>query len=102
MMDGILKRRSSASVTGLPAKGRMWSLMCAAFERLVSAAPPARSLFIEERIAIGPRKSLMLVNCAGQRFLLATAGEAITSLGEVHPCGGCSSHSTENRPEENL
>jgi len=38
---------------------------------------------IEERLHLGPKKSLLLVNCHGRRFLVATAGETIASLIEV-------------------
>lgn len=44
-----------------------------------------RLLSVEERIAIGPRKTLLLVNCAGRRFLVATAGDAIAPMIEVRP-----------------
>ena len=43
----------------------------------------ASGLRIEERLHLGPKKSLLLVNCHGRRFLVATAGETIASLIEV-------------------
>ena len=46
---------------------------------------PRRLLSIEEQIAVGPKKSLMLVNCAGRRFLFVTAGDSITPGVEVRP-----------------
>ncbi len=49
-----------------------------------------RLLSIEERLAIGPKKTLMLVNCAGRRFLVAAAGDAIAPIIEVRPLCGAS------------
>jgi flagellar biogenesis protein FliO len=48
--------------------------------------PEARQFImsIEQRIAVGPKQSLILVNCAGRRFLLAMAGDSITSPVEVN------------------
>ncbi len=36
-----------------------------------------RALAVEDRVAIGPRKSLVVVRCHGQRFLVANAGDTI-------------------------
>jgi flagellar biogenesis protein FliO len=36
-----------------------------------------RALTVEDRVALGPKKSLAVVNCHGQRFLIAVAGETI-------------------------
>ncbi len=40
---------------------------------------------IEQQIAMGPKRTLMLVNCAGRRFLLAMAGDSVTAPVEVGP-----------------
>jgi flagellar biogenesis protein FliO len=39
-----------------------------------------RHLRIDERVSIGPKKSLLLVSCCGQRVLVAVAGETVTML----------------------
>lgn len=53
-------------------------------DKLARAAGPAQSaLSIEERLAIGPKKTLMVVNCHGKRFLVATAGDMIAPLIEI-------------------
>jgi len=47
-----------------------------------SPATPAL-LHLESRVSLGPRKSLVLVNCCGRQVLLAVAGDAITPVMEV-------------------
>lgn len=44
-----------------------------------------RSLVLEDRVTIGPKKSLVVVRCHGQRFLVATAGDTIGPVIEVAP-----------------
>jgi len=53
------------------------------FLQTAEAPPPLMS--IEERLAVGPKKSLVLIACSGRRFLLATAGDSITAPVEVRP-----------------
>lgn len=48
-----------------------------------SAACAERALAVEERVTIGPKKSLMVVRCHGQRFLIGVAGDAIGPVIEV-------------------
>jgi hypothetical protein len=49
--------------------------------RFTRAAGTAdRALVLEDRVAIGPKKSLVVVRCHGQRFLVATAGDTIGPL----------------------
>lgn len=45
------------------------------FARAANSAD--RALVLEDRVAVGPKKSLVLVRCHGQRFLVATAGDTI-------------------------
>jgi hypothetical protein len=52
---------------------------------LRTSETPERLISLEERLVIGPKKTLMLVNCAGRRFLFATAGDSITPFVEVRP-----------------
>lgn len=53
------------------------------FTRTASTAE--RVLAVEDRVAIGPKKSLVVVRCHGQRFLIATAGDTIGPVIEVAP-----------------
>ena len=86
MSERTLEIRSSGFIAGLPAAQRIVRLMRLAFEKLSRTAhPPDRCLSIEERLVIGPKKTLMLVNCEGRRFLLAMAGDMITPMIEVRP-----------------
>ena len=48
-----------------------------------AAAGAERALAVEERVAIGPKKSLVLVRCHGQRFLVATAGDTVGPFLEI-------------------
>lgn len=50
-----------------------------------AAARAERALAVEERVAIGPKKSLVVVRCHGQRFLIATAGDTVGPLIEIAP-----------------
>jgi hypothetical protein len=45
--------------------------------------PDEQALFIEERLAFGPKKQLLLVSCHGRRFLMASSADSVTSLVEV-------------------
>lgn len=40
-------------------------------------------LRIEARLSLGPKKSLILVNCCGRRMLLSISGDAIAPVLEV-------------------
>lgn len=42
-------------------------------------------LTVEARVGLGSKKSLVLVNCRGQRVLLALSGEAISPVLELKP-----------------
>jgi flagellar biogenesis protein FliO len=65
---------------------RLAGLMRMLVARLSRAASPAQNILsIEERLTIGPKKMVMVVNCDGRRFLLATAGEMIAPLIEIQP-----------------
>lgn len=48
-----------------------------------TANPADRALAVEDRVAIGPKKTLIVVRCHGQRFLVATAGDTIGPLIEI-------------------
>lgn len=53
--------------------------------RFAATTPTQRALAVEDRVAIGPKKSLLVVRCHGQRFLVATAGDTIGPVIEVVP-----------------
>lgn len=42
-----------------------------------------RMLAVEERVALGPKKSLVLVRCHHQLFLIAVSGDTIGPLTEI-------------------
>ena len=50
-----------------------------------AAAGAERALAVEERVAIGPKKSLVLVRCHGRRFLVASAGDTVGPFVEIAP-----------------
>jgi hypothetical protein len=85
-MERAMGAPSPAYQAGWPIVQRLSALARAAFERLVrNVQSSGRLLAIEERISIGPKKTLMLVSCAGRRFLVATASETVGPLIEVLP-----------------
>lgn len=47
------------------------------------ASTDQRALAIEDRVSIGPKKSLLLVRCHGQRYLIASTGDTIGPVIEV-------------------
>ena len=50
-----------------------------------AAGSAERALAVEERVAIGPKKSLVVVRCHGRRFLVATAGDTVGPMIEISP-----------------
>jgi len=52
---------------------------------LCAARGSSRSIRLVERLAIDPRRSLLLVEAEGQRILLGTAGEGIEPLAVLGP-----------------
>lgn len=46
-------------------------------------AGAAAQLRIEGRVSLGPKKALVLVNCCGNRMLLAISGDAVTPVMEI-------------------
>lgn len=48
-----------------------------------AASAPERVLAVEDRVAVGPKKSLLVVRCHGQRFLVGVSADAIGPLVEV-------------------
>jgi flagellar biogenesis protein FliO len=60
-----------------------------AIRRILSARMPSalktRELKVEERLSIGPKKSLLIVYCRGERFLVASGAENISSVLPLSP-----------------
>jgi len=55
-----------------------------------TAGSAERALVLEDRVAIGPRKALVVVRCHGRRFLVAAAGDTIGPIIEVAPLNSLS------------
>ena len=69
---------------GMPFARHLRTVARALLSKLTRAANPVdRALVLEERVALGPKKSLIVVRCHGQRFLVATAGDTIGPLIEI-------------------
>jgi flagellar biogenesis protein FliO len=67
--------------------------------RTAAADAPLRA---EARLSLGPKKSLVLVNCCGRRVLLGLSGEAMVALGEWPQTGakrGCAGRKEPARRE---
>jgi flagellar biogenesis protein FliO len=43
------------------------------------------ALRMEERLSLGPKKTLFLVDCAGRKFLVAAGADTIVAMTEVRP-----------------
>jgi flagellar biogenesis protein FliO len=57
--------------------------------RLSSQARPRRRLELIERIALGPRQTLALVEVEGRRFLVASAAEGAPAVYPLEREGAC-------------
>ena len=62
-----------------------WTMRLGLWLRRLMSLPTAGEMPIrlEGRLSLGPKKSLVLVNCRGKTVLLALGGEAITPVMEV-------------------
>lgn len=62
-----------------------WTMRLGLWLRRLMSLPTAGEMPIrlEGRLSLGPKKSLVLVNCRGKSVLLALGGEAITPVMEV-------------------
>jgi flagellar biogenesis protein FliO len=86
MSEATMNTRSASYTDGRSLRQNILGRVLQMFQGLLPAsAAPKRLISIEERMEIGPKKTLMLVNCAGRRFLLATTGDSIAPLGEIRP-----------------
>lgn len=58
----------------------------ALLRRLAGKREAAEAMLrVEERVSLGPKKWLVLVNCRGQRVLLALSGDTVTPVMELEP-----------------
>ncbi len=76
-MGEVLQTRMTPGVPPWVARTIEW------LRRFRTAPATAAPLHLESRVSLGPKKSLVLVNCCGKRVLLAIAGDAITPVMEV-------------------
>jgi flagellar biogenesis protein FliO len=62
-----------------------WVGTCLRWMRGVVKVRPAgeAALRVEGRINLGPKKSLVLVDCRGRQVLLAVTGDAVTAVMEL-------------------
>jgi flagellar biogenesis protein FliO len=78
----------AARLTNLPEASpfarHLRNRVCALLKKFTRAANSQdRALSVEDRIAIGPKKSLILVRCHGRRFLVASAGDTLGPFIEI-------------------
>lgn len=62
-----------------------WTMRLGLWLRRLMSLPTAGEMpiHLEGRLSLGPKKSLVLVNCRGKSVLLALGNEAITPIMEV-------------------
>ena len=62
-----------------------WAQRLSAWLRRLVTAPAAGAtpLWVEARLSLGAKRSLVLVNCCGRQVLLAVNGDAITPVLEM-------------------
>jgi flagellar biogenesis protein FliO len=71
-------------IRGLPPIWRWASSIAKRLRHLAASQFNAEApLRIETRLSLGPRKSLVLVNCHGRRVLLAVSADAVTAVLEL-------------------
>lgn len=63
---------------------RLFARILAGLRRLLRApAASDAALHIEARVSLGPKKSLVLVNCCGKYLLMAVSGDTIVPVADV-------------------
>lgn len=63
---------------------RLFAGLQAGLQRLLRApAAGDAPLRLEARLSLGPKKSLVLVNCCGKRMLLALSGDTIAPIADL-------------------
>lgn len=66
-----------------PLAQHLRNAMRALTKRFTASSAAERALVVEDRVSIGPKKSLIVVCCHGRRFLVATAGDSIGPILEI-------------------
>lgn len=63
----------------------LWKRLSALLSRALAGRQhgAASALRVEERLSLGPKKMLFLVECSGRQFLVAAGAETIVSMIEV-------------------
>jgi flagellar biogenesis protein FliO len=79
-MEDVLHAVIGRAEAREPWAARLWTWL----RRFACAASGDDApLRVEARVTLGPRKSLVLVNCCGRRLLVSVGGDAIAPLLEV-------------------
>lgn len=74
----------SVSRTASPALFQKCAALLRVIKGFLSREEGSSMLRIEERLHLGPKKELILVNCDGRHFLIAVTGETISPFMEIH------------------
>lgn len=81
-MGTILSAMTRPGIAAPPASG--WVARAAGWLRGLSRAQTAETpLRVEARLSLGPKKQLLLVDCCGQRVLLAVSGDTVAPVLEL-------------------
>lgn len=73
--------RPAAAWSGLTAFRAMVAKAACSFARRQLGG--GSGLRIEEKLSLGPKKTLFLVNCRGKQFLVAAGADSVTQMVEV-------------------
>jgi len=71
----------SALMSSSSLLARMFSMLARSFH--MQRMDAETSLRIDEKLSLGPKKTLFLVGCSGRQFLVATGADTIVSMVEV-------------------
>lgn len=74
---------TAAQVTAYRQEGWAGALLGWMRGRMKARAGVEAPLRVEGRISLGPKKSLVLVNCLGRRVLVAVSGDQVTPVMEM-------------------
>jgi hypothetical protein len=89
-MSGALTKKTSAPESlhsaSLNRLSVFWRMVSGLTRSLSGGHASAEtSLWIDEKLSLGPKKMLFLVNCGGRQFLVATGADTVVSMVEVSP-----------------
>ncbi len=83
-------RRNDSGLVG-------WVLDCVQAMRTGQARAAKRQMHVVETLALGGRKQLVLVSCAGERFLVGTGPEQVQTIVRVRPEASAAARLREER-----